>query len=313
VCAVLVAALAACSSEPAPAPTPAPGVVPAGAIGVVSSAPITAEEVAAVAAAQGITAQEAARREARDVLFERGALAAGYADAASVQAAVRGRLSRASLMEIFKDAARDDPSDAEVAAATARHFVELDRPESFRVIHAVVRTAADAPAPLRAKARALAERIAEHVAKATTVDEFRHDVDEVTDRGDLEVVVEELKPVAADGRVIDLQHRSGSPETLVLPFVRAASRLTEPGQKSGVVPTEFGFHVLMLLEKLPAHVVPLEDRRNSLRPEIIGDRANRRRSERVAELRSATPPLIERSAKSLIETLDLGLVNDETR
>ncbi|HEY3595444.1 MAG TPA: hypothetical protein VGL13_16265, partial [Polyangiaceae bacterium] len=82
---------------------------------------------------------------------------------------------------------------------------------------------------------------------------------------------------------------------------------------SGVVPTEFGFHVLMLLEKLPAHVVPLEDRRNSLRPEIIGDRANRRRSERVAELRSATPPLIERSAKSLIETLDLGLVNDETR
>jgi len=288
--------------------------LPTGAVASVGSAAITDERIAAVAAAQGITPADAADREVKDALFASGALARGYDDAPLVRAAVRGRLSRAVLVDLFAAVGREEPTDAEVDQATARHFVELDRPEAFRVIHAVVKVASDAAPPVRAKARALAERIAERVSHTSTADEFRAAVDAVGDRGELEVSVESLKPVAADGRIVDPEQQGSSPPgQYVEPFARAASRLRDPGQKSGIVTTQFGFHVLMLLEKTPPLVVPLEERRQKLRGEILRDRAKHRRDELVAELRAAVQPVIERSASSIVSTLDMGLSDDEAR
>jgi peptidyl-prolyl cis-trans isomerase C len=290
-----------------------PRALPAGVVGVVGGAAITEERVVEVAQAQGIPVSEAAGREVRDALLASGALARGYEDAPLVRAAVRGRLSRAALLELYAAIGRDEPTDAEVKEATARHFVDLDRPEAFRVIHAVVKVAQDAAAPLRARARALAEHVAERVSRASTADDFRREVDAVGDRGDLEILVEPLEPMAADGRIVDPEHGSFPPGQYVEPFARAASRLSEPGQKSGIVATQFGFHVLMLLEKTPPFQVPLEERRRRLRAEILGDRAKRGRDELVAELRSASPPLVERSAIGLTATLSLGLDDDEAR
>lgn len=273
---------------------------------------IAADRVLAVAAAQGVTAADAIAREVRDALLASGALARGYDDAPAVRAAVRGRLSRVRLRELVAKN-QSEPRDDEVEAATARHFVELDRPEAFRVIHALVRVPEGAAPSVRTRARAVAERIGERVAKAATADDFRREVESVGDRDDQELVVEVLKPVAADGRVVDPEHPTSPPERYALPFARAASRLSEPGQKSGVVSTEFGFHVLMLLDKTPAHVVPLEERRIALRAEIISERAKRARNELVAELRAAIPPTVERSAAVLLGTLNLDAIDDEAR
>jgi len=279
---------------------------------MVGSMAIAADRVQAVATAQGVTAPEAIAREVRDALLANGALARGYDEAPVVRAAVRGRLSRARLRELAAKS-QSEPDDDEVEEATARHFVELDRPEAFRVIHAVVRVPEGAAPSTRSRARALAERIDERVAKAATADDFRREAESVGDRGDLELVVETLKPVATDGRVVDPEHPTSPPERYAIPFARAASRLSEPGQKSGVVSTEFGFHVLMLLDKTPAHVVPLQERRIALRTEIISERAKRARNQLVAELRAAFPPTVERSAAVLLGTLNLEAIDDEAR
>ena len=186
---------------------------------------------------------------------------------------------------------------------TARHFVELDRPETFRVIHAVVKVPPKADNAVNLRARALAARLAERVTKATDEAEFRKLAESIDERDGLEVVVETLKPVAADGRVVDVD-RPSDQQTYVLSFARAASRLTQPGQKSGVMTSEFGFHAMMLLER-HATVVPLDERRGLLRDEILTDRARRLKRELLQRLQSNVATTVERSADSLLATVDV--------
>jgi peptidyl-prolyl cis-trans isomerase C len=299
----------ACSSPGEPtAPAfvaPSSSKLPAGIVARVGSFSIGAETVAAVSSAQDLAPNVALEREIRDALFAGGALVAGLDRSPSAEAALRALLARASLESMKREASGADPTEAEVEEATARHFVELDRPEAFRVVHAVVRVPEDADAPVKARARALAERINEKVAKARDEAEFRSLVDSVDERGGLDVLVETLKPVAADGRVVDVEHPAES-ETFVPAFARAASRLTHPGQKSGVVPTDFGFHTMMLLERTPSHVVSLDERRRLLRDEIVTARAMKLEKQLLAGLKANVATTIERSADAELATVQVG-------
>jgi peptidyl-prolyl cis-trans isomerase C len=233
-----------------------------------------------------------------------GALARGLDQSLSVEAALRGTLARAVLETLKKEASETAPTDAEVAEVTARHFVELDRPETFRVIHAVVKVPPKADNAMHLRARALAARLAERVTNATDEAEFRKLAESIDERDGLEVVVETLKPVAADGRVVDVD-RPSDQQTYVLSFARAASRLTQPGQKSGVVTSEFGFHAMMLLERIPALVVPLDERRRLLRDEILTDRARRLKKDLLHRLQSNVATTVERSTDSILATVDV--------
>jgi peptidyl-prolyl cis-trans isomerase C len=218
---------------------------------------------------------------------------------------VRSALARLALETLKKEAAEADTTDEEIATATARHFVEFDRPEAFRVVHAVVRVADGADAAAKTRAKTVASRLAEHLAKARVEAEFRTLAESFQDRDGFELVVDAQKPVAADGRVVDVEHPT-SGETYVLPFARAAARLGQPGQKSGVVSTEYGFHVMMLLERTPPHAVPLDERRRLLRDEIVTDRARRSKKELLSRIRSNVSTSVERSADALLATVDVG-------
>src|SRR6185503_1764802 len=101
----------------------------------------------------------------------------------------------------------------------------------------LVKLPKNADAPLKARARALAERLAERVAGAKDEAVFRSLAEGLDDRGGLEIIVESLAPVAADGRIVDVEHPSADAGNLVPAFARAASRLTEREQKSGIVAT----------------------------------------------------------------------------
>ena len=319
--AILLSALGAAACAPAPdsgspkdpAPprpgsvaTPTFSTLPPGVAARVGSLDVFAHQVTLVAEAQGITIRAACDQEIRDALFACGALDRKLSDLPSVRAALRGRLARAMLTRVLDEAAARDPTDAEVREATARHFVELDRPEAFRVIHAVVRLPSSADSALKARARDVAERIKRAVGPARDPSEFRARA-EAVERSGLDVTVEELKPVAADGRVVDVGHprgRSDEPESYVPAFAAAAARLAEVGDQRGPIETEFGWHVLMLIERIPAQAVALEDRRRILHDEIVGVRAKTRRDELLAASRSKRPAIIERSAETLLGALD---------
>ena len=155
------------------------------------------------------------------------------------------------------------------------------------------------------RAKTVASRLAEHLAKARDEAQFRFLVESFQDRDGFELVVDTQKPVAADGRVVDVEHPT-SGESYVLPFARAAARLGQPGQKSGVVPSEYGFHVMMLLERTPPHAVPFDERRRLLRDEIVTDRARRSKKDRLQRIRSSVSTSVERSAEALLATVDVG-------
>ena len=241
----LVGAWAGCSSPLATKSSPGPSssALPAGIVATVGSLAVPEEVVASVAKTQQIPPRQAADAEVRDALFAAAAQRRGLEDVSEVRAALRGRLARARLEILQQQVAAAPIADAEVEEATAPHFVQLARPEAFRVIHAVVLVTEKAAPDDKAKAKVLAERIAERVAAARDADDFKTRAESIADRQGFELRIESLAPVAADGRVVDVDHpsvrRAQRP-----PFARAAARLTEPGQKSGVVATEFGFHVL---------------------------------------------------------------------
>jgi peptidyl-prolyl cis-trans isomerase C len=300
----ICAVLTACSTkgDSRPSPHAASGALPAGVVATIGSLEVRQESVLSTAAARQIPPERAADGEVRDALFAAGAIEGGYEAVPEVRAALRGRLARARLATLQQEAAVSTPTDAEVEEATQRHFVDLDRPEGFRVIHAVVIVPEKTDAAGRAKAKSVADRIAERVAAAHDSDEFKTRAESVEDRAGFEVRVESLKPVAVDGRVVDLETRSSEGRYSEL-FSRAAARLAQPGQKSGVVTTEFGFHVMMLLEKTAPYSVPLEERRRMLREEIVTERAKKMKKELLEQLRSTSRPAIERSAEALVATI----------
>ncbi|HVK67600.1 MAG TPA: peptidylprolyl isomerase [Polyangium sp.] len=310
-----VAAAAGCGGSGGPSgPPPERGTLAAGTVARVGQEEVNEGTVSRIASSQGIDAAAARDLAIRDALFASEARSRGASNDPELERRVSAALARRLLHQLLADADRQGPvTDAELERVMARRWIELDRPEGFGTVHAVVRFAENADDATRSRAEVVARAIHEAVlpvgASARTITRpqaahpfedvndpvvasFRSAVDGV-DKDGFEIVVETLAPVTADGRMI-------RPEggTLVEPFARAASALGARGDTSPLVPTSYGVHVIVLLERTPAQGVPLEERRKLVREEVMWGRASAARSKLLEGLRRGV--LVERSAESLL-------------
>lgn len=312
--AALALSIVACAACEAPAPPPAPPASRTAALGSatvarVGDVPILADQVARIAAAQHVSPSEARDLAIRDALFAAEARARGLDADRDLELTANGILARALVRDISEAAEAQGPvTDAELDDVTARHWIDLDRPDAARVVHVLVSPKKKAPESARATTPKVAEEIRKALGPAIekaqqteapkearvedpVIEVFRKIASTVS-AADLDVRVEPLAPVVADGRTFV------PGQTFDAAFAKAAVALGKRGDVSPVIETQFGSHVLLLLERIPGETVPREERRAKVREEVLSLRARAAKEQLVNGLRKSAA--IERNADATL-------------
>lgn len=259
---------------------------------------IATRTVARIVAAQGTTADQALQSAIEDALL---AVHARQTLPPDMPVAHLERLARSRmLLEQIDHQSHEQgpPTDEEVGFATQRRWWELDRPELFRTSHAVVLVDGGRPDPA---AEALAVELREAVTGASTDKQFQEKARSVAG-GKYKIQVEALPPVAVDGRAVDpAQPPAPGSRTQQFDsaFAQAAAQITHVGEISPVVHSGFGYHVILLTERIEPKQVPLEERRRMLTEEIYRRRSRETLHKLLEGLRAATPAVIDDSASAL--------------
>ena len=293
----------------APGPGAASAALPTGVVAKVGTRLVPASNVAQIASAQRISERAALEVAVADALLALGAEAGPDAKRPAVRMGINGVLARALLHQLWGEAMAKPISAGELTAAAARHWLDVDRPDGFRAVHAVVQVDDQADQATRASARALAERIRVAlgpVAEQTRgtspparqgVERFRFDSSDrrdpaidaflravaAIDAGGLRVHSEPLQVVAADGRVLDYDAEPGA--SYAPEFAAGTAALRERGELSSIVQSSFGYHVIMLLERLPGRHASESELTAELHDGILADRARRAHKQLLAEQR----------------------------
>jgi peptidyl-prolyl cis-trans isomerase C len=138
-------------------------------------------------------------------------------------------------------------STVTVDDAAARQFYDqnmdkMKRPERAHLRHILIRVAPNATADDKAKAKAKIDDLLKRAQGgedfAKLASENSEDPGSKVQGGDLSWVV---------------------PGQMVPPFDKAGFALTKPNEISPVVETQFGYHIIQLLERQPASAVPFEE------------------------------------------------------
>ncbi len=257
--------------------------LPPGTLAEVGTERVSAATVERIVAAQAVAPRAALERAVGDALFAREAEA--QLSPGTQRTLLRAARARAVLQGFADRASEGPPTDEEIRSIVAERWTELDRPESVRVTHAVA--LAKPGDPKRSDARRLAEAIRRAVQSLRDPEEFMRAARAVPTSG-IQVVAERLPFIAADGRGMSAEPPHGPEGGFDEAFAKAANALTEPGAVSGVVESSFGYHVLLLEERLSARKVPFEDLRRALSAEALSRRAGNLRKELLDRLRRET-------------------------
>jgi PPIC-type PPIASE domain len=253
--------------------------------------------VADVAHARGISPRQATQALIDDALVAAAASATGIDRSSKVtwsMDALRARL----VVDRAREAAESEgpPSEDELRERAKVHWREVDLPEQYRVIHAVVLRPQHSSPETDARAKAIATSIANAVASAATPEDFQAKAAGVPHPG-FDERVERLPAFVDDGRASE-----GPPDAAFDPtFAAAAASLKAPGATSDVIETKFGWHVIRLLERLPAHRLPLDELRARFGDEIRARRARKRIDDVLSERRAAKRILVTESADALLD------------
>lgn len=210
----------------------------------------------------------------------------------------RVALARATADHLSKTAAAlGVPTDDELRRWTDAHWLTVDRPAAFQTTHAVVLASSELPEAEHQAARTLAEQIRGAVLEVNTTDDFKAQAAAVPSSG-LTVKVEDLEPVASDGRVVRLGSRVGaSVATYDETFAKAASALQSVGATSPVVKSAFGYHVLRLVRVIPELRVAADVRRILAHRDVTNERASQALTEILGAARKDVVVEVERSSE----------------
>jgi hypothetical protein len=116
---------------------------------------------------------------------------------------------------------------------------------------------------------------------------------------DIELRLEELPPVASDGRTVPLVATDPPAATFDMDFATAATKLQAAGDQSPVVESRFGFHVILAIEVIPEKRVDEAMRRELFSSEAFAVRAAPELGSTLTRLRTSTPTEIVRDVDQL--------------
>lgn len=270
----VIVALTACGGERAPTQTSAPQPVTAALGGtIVARVGDTAIErslVVAVARAQGVSAELALQRLIDDVLLASSAQQ-HKPETRNAEAAV---LARALITRLKAEAlARGDFTDQELAAQLPNYWLELDRPEKRTVVHALI--AKKVP-----NGKDLAQTL--HKELVGSKDEADFTARAKAFKVDPPVHVEKFA-IVSDGRLA--QPGGGG---VVEPFTKGTFAVTEIPGTSEVVETEFGWHIIRVLDREPPQIASRQEKIAKMRHDLIGARVKTAQDELLGKLQAAT-------------------------
>ncbi len=294
---LLAPTVAACGTAPTPKLTK--GTLPAGQIATVGSDAVTGSLLKRAAAAGHASLDQALQGIASDLLF--GLEAERVLPSGVVQQIERAGLARALLERVKLEEQPNGPFSAtDRAFLMERLWLQVDRPPSVRVTHAVVLV--DAANKREAEAKAVAEAIRQATVGATSSADFIAKAQAVP-VGKFSTRVESLPPVTADGHVVNLDadnHPGDPSQRFELAFARAANALSSVGQQSEVIRSSYGFHVIRLDEKLPAFQLPPAEAQAILGQALTAQRTAERLSKLTEPPNAEHAVQLERSAHELL-------------
>lgn len=291
----LLALALACSAK-APQATSS-STLPPGVLARVGKEDVRADTVGRIAARQSLSASAASELALSDALLAHDARA--RLSAASLHSVERAASARALLDVLAAElAAGPPPTEQELDELVRERWVELARPEAVRTTHAVVMN--DKP-ERAAAARAVADKLAAALASVGSGEDLIRIAKAFPGEG-FEIRAEDLPFVAADGRVFQRTESGFAPGAgqFDIGFARAANALTEVGRVGPVAKSSFGFHVILLQERLAAAETPRAGLGARLETDVRFRRGTKLRKSLVEKLRAAATIQTERAAEDLM-------------
>jgi parvulin-like peptidyl-prolyl isomerase len=257
-------------------------------VSTVDGAPITLADVRALVGDGEIEARTALRRLQAERLLAREAARRGMQMEWAVAEVERKAAVQALLQRVADEAV---VTDEEVQAAYASQRERFEKPELRAAVHLLAKVGPKADAATSAAARAAVERLRPMLAGAEDLDGFVRTYKRVAVEG-VDIICERLPSLPREGR-------------LVKPFADAMFSIPQPGMVPAPVSTSFGWHVIRVVEIVPAAKTALPDALAVLREELLLERRKKRVSELLATLAKTYPVQLSGDAVQSLAALAL--------